>query len=622
MHAQLKLLLIGSAEQVDRQAKKDNILESTAQPYKSFSESFKSLDKQDRQSARASALDLLWSFFPCCQDLEGYVGNAEHPGDGYIYDSDRVTKAKSVLQDLHLAWKNMEDWQKCPPPPTLPEMGQICLILTGMQRQHLLEFFLDRSIVDGNLPLEKKEIEEVLNGDHANYALTFFTEQYRAVPRQWDEGDHLTLEEEEPLPLLWEQEYNRGSYGAVDKVRDKFSGETYAQKKQLIDKENEQENAATRKHLEGEIERLRVLRHKHIVQFVKSYERGEDYGFLLRPAANYSLERLIERYYRNKFSFHEDCDDREWLRPVFMIVFGCLSRGLAYIHAHNIRHKDVKTANILLERAEKNIDRTRVLWADFGLAYDFSATKNSKTRSKEMYSQRYAAPEILAVNRGPVTDKRGSIYSLGSIPQNGEEMRIDAKIESDFQEDELTGHGRKTDIFSLGCVFLEILGALVDSRLPLDEQTPKDPQRTSKERPEDHANGAPKDVPNKTPMFCKYIPELTAWAQGHQQNDQKRELTPLFQLAVKMIRADPRERPEINDVVRDIVAASGEHFCESCWLECEEHQKPSAPKSANQHTHVANPSSPRSSSNMLRKVNSALSVSSQTAQPLFARLST
>ena len=68
------------------------------------------------------------------------------------------------------------------------------------------------------------------------------------------------------------------------------------------------------------------------------------------------------------------------LRPVFYTAFGCLAQGLAYMHARNLRHEDIKPNNIFYEQPLRNSNPTspslknhdRFLWADFGLAYDFS----------------------------------------------------------------------------------------------------------------------------------------------------------------------------------------------------------------------------------------------------------
>jgi len=288
-------------------------------------------------------------------------------------------------------------------------MAKICLILTGMQHQHLLEDFLDNNVLDKDLPMQRQEVEAILVRGNKEYAFTFYTEQHRAVPRKWDDGIHLEMEEEEPLPFMHECEINQGSYGMVIMVKDPLSGARYARKQQLTSAE-EQENAAARKHLEEETKRLKSLHHKHIVQLVNSYTRGRAFGILLKPAATSDLERLILRYYDNKFDARENCKARKWLRPIFLNAFWCLSIGLAYIHRLNIRHKDIKPANILYERAFDD-DGPRLLWADLGLAYDFTATGNSKTRSTKVYSQRYAAPEVIAASCRPVTDRRANIPS-------------------------------------------------------------------------------------------------------------------------------------------------------------------------------------------------------------------
>ena len=74
------------------------------------------------------------------ENLHGHVGNSEVPGDGFLYNEDRIAKAKPVSTDLQNAWSIHLDCTAFPS-PRLPAMAKICLILTGMQQQHLLEGF-------------------------------------------------------------------------------------------------------------------------------------------------------------------------------------------------------------------------------------------------------------------------------------------------------------------------------------------------------------------------------------------------------------------------------------------------------------------------------------------------
>ena len=562
LHKRLKLL-VDSSKQSDRQFKKQDVLEGINQVYKAFKEFFNNHNVQGEQRFRSSALNLLWTHIPFNEDLEGKVGNTEDPGDGIMYGSDEVAKTTSVLKTLCQAWLEAGESAPCPAPENLQEMAKICLVLAGMKQPKLLEDFIDSNIVDKDLgTLQREQVQTILKSHHALCTATFIAEQYRAVPRNWEEGNHVELEDEEPLPLIYEHTYMEGSSGLVTRVRDPISHKTYALKKQIIANEDTR-TAAARNHLEQEIKRLKGLRHIHVVQLVKSYERGGAYGLILKPAATCDLEGLLGRYHKNKYNTITNSRDREWIRPILLTAFGCLSQGLAYIHGCNIRHKDVKPGNILYEREIRNVNKgPRFIWADFGLAYDFSASEDSRTRSSKLYSPRYAAPEVVAMNdmannKRPYSDKRtlvlSSLGSLDRIVENGEENPIDDELDSETAEEMLNSHGRKTDIFSLGCVFLELLGGLAVEKLPLDVP-----------------NGQP---PRETPIFARYVPQLQTWAQQHQASDSAPDIAPLFKIASDMVSIDPKRRPEVGEVVKRVTAVGDQNFCHECWAEIPAHDK-------------------------------------------------
>ena len=470
-----------------------------------------------------------------------------------MYSDDEVTKTTSILGTLYKAWLDAGTSVPYPAPGNLPDMAKICLVLAGIKQPELLEDFIDSNIVDKDLgTLQKEHLHTILKSHHADCARTFVVEQYRAVPREWKDGDHAELEDDEPLPLIYEHTYKEGSSGLVVRVRDPRSQKTYALKKQIIANE-EDRTAAARKHLEEEIKRLKELRHIHVIRLVKSYERGGAYGIILTPAATCDLEGLLARYHKNGYNTYTNCRDREWIRPILLTAFGCLTKGLAYIHGCDIRHKDVKPGNILYERGNPNAKKEpRFLWADFGLAYDFSASRDSRTRSSELPSPRYAAPEVVATNdmannRHPYPNRWASVINnLNRIVENSQGNSMDTERDSEIAENMLN-HGRKTDIFSLGCVFLELLGGLVDEKLPLDVP--------SSQRP------------SGVPIFAKYIDELTTWAHQRQRSGSGRELAPLFNIATDMISHSPELRPAVDKVVQRVAADGRQNFCTACWEE-------------------------------------------------------
>ncbi|MGV9410304.1 protein kinase domain-containing protein [Nocardia sp. NPDC003693] len=90
-------------------------------------------------------------------------------------------------------------------------------------------------------------------------------------------------------------------------------------------------------------------------------------------------------------------------RAVRMI--GDAGRALDHAHRHGVLHRDVKPANLLVERDSGAFERTMV--TDFGIA---RSVEDSETGSRVSATLAYTAPERFG--GGPV-DHRADLYSLG-----------------------------------------------------------------------------------------------------------------------------------------------------------------------------------------------------------------
>ena len=90
-------------------------------------------------------------------------------------------------------------------------------------------------------------------------------------------------------------------------------------------------------------------------------------------------------------------------------LYGCLANALYYLHKNDIRHKDLKPRNILLTARGPYI-------ADFGQGRDLSELTGSTTDGIDRGTYNYCAPEVA----------------------------------------QYKPRGRPSDIYSMGCVFLEI----------------------------------------------------------------------------------------------------------------------------------------------------------------------
>ncbi len=540
------------------------LISSRRKYYDVFFEDFNRMSSAERQFTRFGDLPCLWSQFPPRPTWGAHIGNAEDPGDGLVFSQEHVDQVTMILKALYQAWSETAVQKSPLISSTMPkvekitEMPKICLVLYGMKQNRLLDHFQEHGLNDKDLPLDPSTIKQVLPSEDSGHAFVFSTEQYRIVPREWKDRGHIVIPQEEPLPLEFKNEYGSGSYGTVTRCLCKFTQNYYARKESL--------SSNTREHLKREIDRLKLLDHRHIVQFGESYERGDAFGLLLQPAATTDLKKLLKkRYGPNPYNYEGEgasrVRERSRLYPIMLTSFGCLSRGLAQINSRNIRHKDIKPANILYESeysTNKLVFPARFLWADFGLAHYFGPDESSKTSSNMAnYNETYAAPESIQKELLDAYIKRAD-RDCNHLQVESPKVQGSHEGSSDMSKassSALPRRGRSADIFSFGCVFLETLSYLViegqQALVPLDR--------------EEFELCKP---------FHNHIDQLKAWAfKEIKQLKPESPLKILFEIGIEMIAREPRDRPKIHTIVQKLRDAGSAYFCRDCQPGAEEDLK-------------------------------------------------
>ena len=153
---------------------------------------------------------------------------------------------------------------------------------------------------------------------------------------------------------------------------------------------------------------MKKLNHPHIVQFIETYTLDQSFSILMIPSADSDLSVFMSKH---RGQDHVPMDAViQW--------FSCLVSSLQYLHAQSIKHQDIKPSNILIKGQT-------IFLADFGIAKTFVDSEPTTSTSGDM-TKKYCSPE---------TAKSG--------------MR-----------------GRKADIFSMGCVFLEMFSFLIHKGEP------------------------------------------------------------------------------------------------------------------------------------------------------------
>ncbi len=172
-----------------------------------------------------------------------------------------------------------------------------------------------------------------------------------------------------------------------------------------------------------EVEHLQRLKHTHIIQVIGTYTLAKDLSILLYPVAEWNLKDFLKEML--------DMKDKTMERSL-RAFFGCLSSSLNFIHGARTKHLDIKPMNILVKdmgpaglRRRPNFPvllRYKVIIADFGISRYYGMDEVLDTDTPVSFTMTYAAPEVV------------------------------------YQET----RGLSADVFSLGCVFTEMIAALAN----------------------------------------------------------------------------------------------------------------------------------------------------------------
>jgi len=219
----------------------------------------------------------------------------------------------------------------------------------------------------------------------------------KSIDLERGEGTHHHFAENEPLHFESLGSLGSGGYGRVDKIISSTSRKCYARKRihRKVLFGNGDAVPEVMKQFVSEITIMKQLHHHHIVQYIGSYTDPSYFSLIMYPVADMDLSKYLETCL--------DCSgDR---RAILRSFFGCLAKALQYLHENSIRHRDLKPQNILVHR--KN-----VLLTDFGLSRDYAGFSGATTSGITAKSPRYCAPEV--ADHAP-RNKSSDIWSLGCI---------------------------------------------------------------------------------------------------------------------------------------------------------------------------------------------------------------
>lgn len=214
---------------------------------------------------------------------------------------------------------------------------------------------------------------------------------------------------------------------------------------------------------------------------IASYTDTKYFGLIMSPVADCTLTKY--------YALAEKDATRQRTMKRF---FGCLASGLCYLHDNKIRHRDIKPDNILVRGPD-------VLLSDFGISLDWEHLSRSTTTEDSGKTWMYCAPEVAYCQ-----------------PRN-----------------------RSSDVWSLGCVFLEMSTVLRSQSLETMRQHFKD------------RSDSYRFYQNST-AIQEWLKQLACESEDHSG--------PL-DWVLSMLHENPKSRPKADELLATIRSAAFKTSC-------------------------------------------------------------
>lgn len=282
----------------------------------------------------------------------------------------------------------------------------------------------------------------------------------------------------------------------------------------------------SRERAADEVSHLQHLNHAHIVRVIGTYvlPTPKSVNLLLYPVTEYNLESFLHEIWGNEVEAGITWTASVlFARPDYLAqfqlealgslssFFKCLTNTIDYLHGSKdyvVKHMDIKPANILVRDMRMSSiphsQRFKVYLSDFGIARSYDSAQDADTSSLPSFTKIWAAPEVI----------------------------------ENYLDDPDVLRGLAADIFSLGCVFAEMICALAGS-YHWDEL------RQTRERNQ------------KDKSFQANRTEVTDLLESLHDMSNSQRCSNMFtvfpiKLCIQMLSSEPRWRPSAAGIIKEV----------------------------------------------------------------------
>lgn len=352
--------------------------------------------------------------------------------------------------------------------------------------------------------------------------------------RSEDHGaEHFDFDKENGPTIRFIDKINTGGEAVIDKVevQNTYRGAPFVcvRRSYKVHSSRRTFQSLKNAHMK-EIGILKKLKNqRHFIELLGSYTRDTEelndlaLVILQNPRADCDLASLLDKTPEDRQAIISDANLERGI--------ACLASALYFLHGIRIRHKDIASKNIL-------VHGNQLLFADFGLSMDFSELTNSETCSLVRQQPIYRPPEGY----------------------------------------DWIKHTCASDVFSLGCVYFEILTTLSRANAKFQEE-----EESEEKKSEGEANfeGKAKFQEEKFQDVWPYrnhVNQIYRWLENKRNDVVTAERQAFTQRhfwlkkTEQMLARTPGQRPRIFNIILELKRESErdpEGFaataCKFCW---------------------------------------------------------
>ncbi|KAK2735317.1 protein kinase domain-containing protein [Colletotrichum kahawae] len=424
---------------------------------------------------------------------------------------------------------------------------RVFLILVDLKIPDQIFGIIDDSWDDHDLPVSVEHIERLrlTATKDDKVERKFFIRQFNYLLKPFQRGDHVVVNDYELVPLDVIERRTAGNTAVEKVLLPNCPGLVFYRRRIPIGNGPSQ---LSRGEFIEIINSIRGVQNDHLVSYYASYtQHGAAYA-LFTPATDSNLKSFLGNTPSNFKNFPK----KERRRMVMNWIL-CLADTLAYLHSRRLSHGNIKPSTILFT------NQLHIFYSDFTRLNPAILAGYSDKNSFDRESYDYAAPEQWFRPSGGPTSPMGRKATLAmstspethtnfSIPRSDNPSSPNAMLS--MPNPQLSPQA--ADIFSLGCVILDLMSFLV-------KKTTKSfaAHRAAKHKSPGRG-GAVLDS-----SFHKNLGQVESWMSTLAKEASKKTseseggavfkgIVPLMHIVARMLSANPNDRPPASEVQTQI----------------------------------------------------------------------